>query len=894
MAVDAPEDDLLPGDLHLLLAGVVDVHLVDLAEADPIGHGLHYIALAVLELQGDHVEVGRVGEPLLGILDLHDGGLPVAQVQLLLAVSGHGVGIVGAGDALERGQAVIGQGGGLHLFAVHGQQLDVHGIAIGDSLAGQVADIHVHAHGDVAVLAGPVGELGLHEEVADLGLAVLGVQVHVADDAAVLDHVLVLQVAADAPAEHLQGQRVLALGEIGGDVEVVGGEAVGGVAHLMAVHIEVIGGLDALEGDEDLPAVPALGNGEGGAVVAHGVVGQGRLGIVVVDVVTGHAAPGVDAVGVDDLVEILEGVILVAVGLPGLGHELLLEVGLLALGQVLLQPAGVVSRLRLGGILHQGEVPIGLGEELIVAAAGLVHVVQGALLGIDGLVGALVGDEVRVRGFAVDLSDLDVLVPLHAAEDQLIIGDAERDRLGDIGLAVQHQLGGDGGGAQGHAGDGGALHLGHGLVAALEGDAAGDGSAGGVRGSDQRGSGAAHVHIHGGQLHGHGGLQTGHLPLAGLHGSVVRVDDDHVAGVVVGGHIGAGGLVLEAVDAFSAVHGHQLPLLGIAVGVVVGQIDVAVVPGLHGEAQIGLRMPGDIAVPCVGEAVHPLHAQGVAPEIEDHIGGHLGGAGLHDAAQLVAVDTVDALPALGRRQHPQSGGSGGRILAAVHHLGGDGDLAGLVGGDGHAVHGGDLGIAALQIGLGVGVGAADHPGGGGDAAAHHDAAGAQAQLDGIGPGLEGPQGAGIGHLHHAHEGGGSAGAGAGAQAGHHALEIELAVAGGDDAPLEDVAVLRGVHHQVLALRAGVPGTDGQVGVVEGLPVHGAVAGIGEGPHTGVLAAVGPDIQVLSGVDRIAAGLDDVAFEGHAVDQIDAVHLDALDAVHNFQGGLGGDGLAVHL
>ena len=51
VAVDAPEDHLAAVDLHLLVSGVVDVHLIDLAEAHPLHYGLHDLAAAVLQLQ---------------------------------------------------------------------------------------------------------------------------------------------------------------------------------------------------------------------------------------------------------------------------------------------------------------------------------------------------------------------------------------------------------------------------------------------------------------------------------------------------------------------------------------------------------------------------------------------------------------------------------------------------------------------------------------------------------------------------------------------------------------------------------------------------------------------------------------------------------------------------
>ena len=274
----------------------------------------------------------------------------------------------------------------------------------------QAADVGLDRDVHIAVLVCPVFESGLEEEVPDLHL-VLRVEVHVAVDAALTDEVLVLHPAADGPAEHLHSQGVLFTGgvEVVGDVEVVGSEAVGGIAHGLAVDVQVIGGLHALERDEDLAAIPVLRRGEGGAVVAHRVVHRGGVGVPVVDVLP--LSPGKDLVGIHRLI-VLEGAVLVAVGLPGLGHILRLESIAGIFGSQVLRVQLSCGRRVLG----DGEIPILTGEELIEVGALGPHIVQHALLGGQGGGGVLIGDELGLGALAVDADDIGLVIPLVARE----------------------------------------------------------------------------------------------------------------------------------------------------------------------------------------------------------------------------------------------------------------------------------------------------------------------------------------------------------------------------------------------------------------------------------------------------------------------------------------------
>ena len=341
VAVDAAEDHLAAGDLHLLVTGGVDVDLVDLTEADPLHHGLHDLAGAVLQLQHQGVQVGGVGEPLGGVFHIHlagDGGTLILE---------HFLGGLGS----RRGNIHS-----LILSLSHGLAAVIHNIGGNGVVARfsvvQTAEGGVHRDGDIAVLVSPVIKLRVEEEVPNLHL-VLGVEVHIAIDTALTDEVLVLQPAADGPAEDLQSDGVLfPVGvEVVGNVKVVSGKAVSGIAHGLAVHIEIISGLHALEGDEDLTTIPVFRRGKGGAVVAHRVVHRGGLRIAIVQALP--FIPGEDLVGIHGLV-ILKGTVLVAVGLPRLRHVFRLE----RIAGILLRQ---VFRIYLGsrlGVGDHGKIPI--------------------------------------------------------------------------------------------------------------------------------------------------------------------------------------------------------------------------------------------------------------------------------------------------------------------------------------------------------------------------------------------------------------------------------------------------------------------------------------------------------------------------------------------------------
>ena len=114
------------------------------------------------------------------------------------------------------------------------------------------------------------------------------------------EHVLVLKEAAVGPLEDLDREDVL-LGGVGveerGDVELARELGVLGVAGLLAVDPDGVGGVDAVEAKDDVPALPLGGHGEAGAVARDGVV-VGAVGVAVADRGALDVALGVPGVGI--------------------------------------------------------------------------------------------------------------------------------------------------------------------------------------------------------------------------------------------------------------------------------------------------------------------------------------------------------------------------------------------------------------------------------------------------------------------------------------------------------------------------------------------------------------------------------------------------------------------
>ena len=114
---------------------------------------------------------------------------------------------------------------------------------------------------------------GLHHEVPDAVLR-LRPERHIAEDARESEHVLILQIAAVAPLEDLDGEdvRLAGLVEVRRDVELARKLRVLGVADGLPVDPDVEGGPHALEAQYHVASGPPLGDGELPPVAGDGVV----------------------------------------------------------------------------------------------------------------------------------------------------------------------------------------------------------------------------------------------------------------------------------------------------------------------------------------------------------------------------------------------------------------------------------------------------------------------------------------------------------------------------------------------------------------------------------------------------------------------------------------------
>ena len=138
-----------------------------------------------------------------------------------------------------------------------------------------------------------VHEVGCHTDVFYLCLGITGIEVVLTSHAAESPEVLVLTPRTIAPAEGLEGDEVLTFLHIRGDVELSSYLAVLGIAHELAVHIEIDVGGDATEVCDHLFAVPILRDVDDAAVGAYVVV-LGRYGWRLLVEVTTPCEAGVD------------------------------------------------------------------------------------------------------------------------------------------------------------------------------------------------------------------------------------------------------------------------------------------------------------------------------------------------------------------------------------------------------------------------------------------------------------------------------------------------------------------------------------------------------------------------------------------------------------------------
>ena len=143
----------------------------------------------------------------------------------------------------------------------------------GRPAASQVAQLHRKVDGRRLEIR---RERRFPEEVADLHLR-RREQHHVAVDAGVAEEVLVLKEGSVAPAVHLHREQVLARLQVLGDVELVRGAAVLGVADLHSVHPHVVRRIHALEAQEHGASLPSVRHGERAAVGRYGIVIRARI-----------------------------------------------------------------------------------------------------------------------------------------------------------------------------------------------------------------------------------------------------------------------------------------------------------------------------------------------------------------------------------------------------------------------------------------------------------------------------------------------------------------------------------------------------------------------------------------------------------------------------------------
>ena len=125
----------------------------------------------------------------------------------------------------------------------------------------------------------------------------LGVQEHGPEQAAETEEILVLDPGGAGALVDLHAQTVAGLADIGGQVEVRGGEAVLGIACEMAVDPYIDGLLRPLEADAHPLAPQALVQVELPDVAAHGVIVQVHLGRAELTA----AVPGVEGIDILEL-----------------------------------------------------------------------------------------------------------------------------------------------------------------------------------------------------------------------------------------------------------------------------------------------------------------------------------------------------------------------------------------------------------------------------------------------------------------------------------------------------------------------------------------------------------------------------------------------------------------
>ena len=205
---------IAPGQSEFIVVGG---GLTDFAGAETYDGAdrLYHVALGVLQLCHEHISVGGFRAPGLG------GGTRDADAL-------RGIGSPCDGDFQRLLCARLGSHGGV-LLAV--ELFFVERIAEGGSLDGLLAQILQHG-----VHLQRVGGLCHCHDVCHLHPR-LAVEGHGAEDAGQAEHILALKEAAVALAIHFARHDVLALHEIGRDVELGSGAGVLGESHVAPIDV---------------------------------------------------------------------------------------------------------------------------------------------------------------------------------------------------------------------------------------------------------------------------------------------------------------------------------------------------------------------------------------------------------------------------------------------------------------------------------------------------------------------------------------------------------------------------------------------------------------------------------------------------------------------------------
>ena len=278
----------LPGDkavgLQICLVHHIEAHLVAKVEefrggrimrgADAVDiQLLHFLKLRAQHLLALHIALGGMGIVMVHALEDHRHA-----VDQQLTAGGYGY--------LPQPHPI---GDILRLAPYH------HGVEIGmlripQNGVGQIRHLSGGiVYGIVRRRHGDALAVGVNFHILN-GVLLPGQQIDVPENAVEPEKVLVLQIAAGAPFQHLGHQLVFALMHIRGQIKLRLQMAPLGEAHILPVHIQIQAGGRPLKHDVGVPRRPAAVQREAGTVDAAGVlirhIGRvHRVGVVQIRIV---------------------------------------------------------------------------------------------------------------------------------------------------------------------------------------------------------------------------------------------------------------------------------------------------------------------------------------------------------------------------------------------------------------------------------------------------------------------------------------------------------------------------------------------------------------------------------------------------------------------------------